>query len=286
VALRSIKEIIDSELKGKTRLSTFRKVCPAIAVTAHWFDMSVIVGNPIAQYYAASPLEAKTLSHSANGGLFHGKALSPESKYLRRITTMQTTATVGSVAMLMLDYLMFYPFIDQSSTDPQDMLNESVLTRSISGEGVQVMAVSQAAQIGGQTFQFTYTNSLGVPGRVSQTVTMNAVAVNGILLTSSPNVAGCLGPFIPLQAGDTGIRSIESVQMNGADIGLFALVLVKPLATFSAAEVTAPTEIDFMKDAGMTLPRIEDDAYLNFIAMSSGSIASAIFNGYLETVWG
>jgi hypothetical protein len=116
---------------------------------------------------------------------------------------------------------------------------------------------------------------------------MSTQFVNGTILCSQNGGATYphAGPFLPLQTGDTGVRSVQSVTIGGiGDVGLFALVLVKPLASISLYEITAASETDFLLDAA-TMPVIEDDAYLNFIALPTGTLSGAPIIGLLETTW-
>ena len=71
----------------------------------------------------------------------------------------------------------------------------------------------------------------------------------------------------------------------GTDVGLFTLVLVKPLAALTVRGIDAPTEVDFMTEAGMQLPVIEDDAYLNFVACPNGSLTGVPLFGDLTFLW-
>jgi len=284
VGFSSVQALADAELAGQTWYSTWRKSPSQVSTIGVWFDLSMSPGNPVPQYYAASPLVGVPMSYSDEQGLNHGRNVSPLTKHLKRVTVMTSTATALPMPMILCDYLFYYPFIDEGTTDAQSLDNTQTLTRYTDGEGVQVMAVSVAGRTGGQTFQFSYTNSDGVAGRTSQTVRENAVSVNGSIVTSDRANANARGPFIPLQAGDTGVRSIESVTMNGADVGLFALVLVKPLAQLSLRGIDAPVEVDYLLDFGQ-LPRIVDDAYLNFLACPAGSLAATALHGDLTVVW-
>lgn len=280
----SVQALADAELAGQTWYSTWRKSPSQVSTIGVWFDLSMSPGNPVPQYYAASPLVGVPMSYSDEQGLNHGRNVSPLTKHLKRVTVMTSTATALPMPMILCDYLFYYPFIDEGTTDAQSLDNTQTLTRYTDGEGVQVMAVSVAGRTGGQTFQFSYTNSDGVAGRTSQTVIENAVSVNGSIVTSDRANANARGPFIPLQAGDTGVRSIESVTMNGADVGLFALVLVKPLAQLSLRGIDAPVEVNYLLDFGQ-LPRIVDDAYLNLLACPAGSLAATALHGDLTVVW-
>lgn len=280
----SVQALADAELAGQTWYSTWRKSPSQVSTIGVWFDLSMSPGNPVPQYYAATPLVGAPMSYSDEQGLMVGRNVAPATKHLKRVTVMTATATALPMPMMLLDYLFYYPFIDEGSTDEQLLDNTQSLTRYADGEGVQVMAVSVAGRTGGQTFQFSYTNSDGVAGRTSQTVIENAVSVNGSIVTSDRASAAARGPFIPLQAGDTGVRSIESVTMNGADVGLFALVLVKPLAQLSLRGIDAPVEVNYLTDFGQ-LPTIVDDAYLNFLACPAGSLAATALHGDLTVVW-
>ncbi len=58
----NVRALADSFDEGKTWISTYRKALSASATVAgQWFDYSYAGGNPIPNYYAASPLEAATL---------------------------------------------------------------------------------------------------------------------------------------------------------------------------------------------------------------------------------
>lgn len=279
------KQLIDCELEGRVRNYVWRKTPSQASTAGIWFDTSMSPGNPPAQYFIGGILTATILARSTDGGLQHGPSVSPSTKYLRSISAMTSTATALPMPIILSDYLMCYPFVDMSVTDPQVMTNTNTLTRYTDGKGVQVMAILTNAGIGGQSFSFTYTNSDGVAGRVSQTVQMNAATAIGTVITSSVSTASQSGnPFIGLQDGDSGVRSIESVTMLGADVGLFALVLVKPLLWTAVNETTAPYEKDALLIGG-DIPRIYDDAFLGMLTLPRGTLAATALIGDLKVVW-
>jgi hypothetical protein len=279
----NVKEILTAYDAGKYLIRSWRKVPSQATASGIWFDLSMSPGNPAPQYYAAAPLAATVLARSTDGGLDHGPNVSSATKYLRKFLAMTQTATAVPLPIYLLDYLLYYSFITMD-VGTQDLTNTNVLTRYTDGAGVRVMAIEVAAQVGGSQFRFTYTNSAGVAGRVSQTVTCNTQVVNGTVITSAPTTNGCAGPFIPLQSGDTGVRSIEQVEFLTGDVGLIALVLVKPLGSASIYDITAPVEVDYLIDQNQ-MPIIKDDAYLNMIAHPSGTLASAPIQGLIETMW-
>lgn len=281
---RSYRALVDASEAGQETYATWRKTPTQVTTIGIWFDLSMSPGNPIPQYYAASPLIAVPLAQSADYGLYHGGNVSPAGKYIRRIMALSASGTGLPMPMMLLDYLMFYPFIDEGTTDPQTLTTNIALPRYPTGQGVQMMAVSVAGRTGGQSFFVTYTNQDGVAGRVTQTVIQNSVSVNGSIVTSDRAIANARGPFIPLQTGDTGVRSVQEVTMLGADVGLFALVLVKPIADLQIRGVDAPVEVDFLKDFS-SVPQVADDAYLNWICCPSASLSGVALHGDITTAW-
>lgn len=284
----NVGALVDAHLAGRERYTGFRKAPAVVTVAGAWFDYSMAPGNPAPQYYAAAPLVAQTLSRSADGGIAHGANVSPSTKYLRRLTAMAVGAGGVPQHMYLLDYLLFYPFVDMGTAEAQPMTNTQTLPRYADGDGVKMMAVLVAPHgLVGDTFFVTYTNQAGVAGRVTPLHTMTtAAAVNGTILTTQIAGAGRFGPFMALQSGDRGVRSIESVQCTaGTDVGLFTMVLVRPISQIVVREITAPAEVDYLLDVGFKCPAIVDDAYLNFITCPNGSLTGVPLNGDALFVW-
>lgn len=275
---------------GKSHYTAWRKSPSPTTSSIVWFDMSMAPGNPSPQYYAATPLTATVLARSTDGGLNHGPNVSPDLKYLRQFLLTCQVGMAGQMPLqfLLADYLMFYSFIDTGVGDVQTTVNTNTLTRYTSGEGVQMIPVT-VAPCGGTspTFVVSYTNSSGVSGRTSQPCVLPALGTyNGSVMASTNGAAATTGLFIGLQAGDTGVRSVESVTFtSGTDVGLIAIVLVKPLTYGVMIDRTAPVEVLTLEHTA-TLPRIYDDAYINFFTRTNGTIGGQSFFGEITTVWG
>lgn len=277
--INSLKDVIDAEVNNGFSQYSFRKVPSQVSVANVWYDLALAPGTPAPKYwFDSSPLVAQQIKQSTDGGIYHGGNVSPKKKYARQFTYFENSSTSGAYyyKMIVCDYLLYYPSVDESTTDEQLTDNTNTLPRYTDGEGVQVMAVNLAARTGGQSFSFKYTNQDGVSGRTSQTARLNAYPSIGMIATSDMAQLHSMQPFIGLQAGDTGVRSIDSVTMNGADVGLFALVLVKPLfslhqgvGTLVALAWIQMTEKDLLE--GNQLPEIQDDAYLNIITCMNGT---------------
>jgi hypothetical protein len=287
--LNSVKQMVDAELAGQSSFATWRKTPTQTTGAGIWFDLSMSPGNPVPNYYAASPNIAIALAQSTDGGIYHGGNVNQLgfTKYLKTFGAMTTTATAIPLQVLLCDYLMYYPFVDMSVTDYQPLTTNISLPRYPTGKNVKIMAVEVAGQlgVGNPQFQVTYTNQDGVEGRISQPVACNTQVVNGTIITSAPNNNFGGSPFIPLQAGDTGVQKIDGVQFFTADIGLISLALVQVLEDHTIRTIDAPAERNCLTDFS-SMPTIADDAYLNLIVLPNGTLSAAPIHGYLQTLWG
>ena len=283
----NIRAVADAQDAGQHLYASFRKQATQTTGAGVWFDLSMSPGSPAPNYFIGSPNVFVPMKQSTDGGLRHGGNVAQlgKKKFLRKLMALTTVTT--PIACKLLDYLGFYGFVDESVLDEQFMDNTQGLTRYSDGKGVQLMPVVVAGHSGGQPFTVNYTNQDGVAGRITKPVTMGTQIVNGTILHSQGAGVAYVnnGPFLPLQTGDTGVRSVESVTIGGiGDVGLFALVLVKPLASFSLFGADSATEVDYMTDMA-SIPEIQDDAYLNLIALPNATLAGAPIIGILETTW-
>lgn len=276
------KEIVDAESDGYTFFSGWRKAPTQATGAGIWFDLSMAQGNPAMNFYIGAANTFTPLAQSTDGGIPHGANCAPRTKFLR-IFEIQS-ATIAPLPVKIMDYLGFYAFLDESVTDEQFMVNSVPLPRYADGKGVMMMPVVVAPHVGGQTFFVRYTNQDGVSGRQTPQHIMGTQTINGTIISSAGAVANSRAPFMALQPGDTGVRSIDSIVFEGTgDIGLLTIALVKVLADTYIRETTAPHERDFSTDLG-ALPIIVDDAYLNMVCLPPGSLAGAQLMGYIKTL--
>jgi hypothetical protein len=281
--LSGVKAAVDAFAAGQTVYCVYRKLPAVVTAAGYWQDLAMSPGYPRPNYYASTPLTAATIARSTDGGIDHGGPVSPASKHLACLLAMTQTAGAVPLPMILCDYLLYYPFIDEGVADPQAMIQTQALSRYTDGKGVQMMAVCVAPHVGGGTFTVTYTNQDGNTS-TTPTMTICSQAVNGTIVTTAPNTQGCWGPFLPLAVGDTGVRAVQSVQMIAGDVGLFTLVLVKPLANLSIVGVDAPAECCYLMNRP-SMPRVYDDAYLNILAYAAGNITGASISGEAQFVW-
>ena len=291
---RNTRAWADAETLGQSHYTSFRKAVSSTATTTNaWIDYSYFPGSPVANFYASEPLAAAYVESSRG---IYVPTVSPKTQWLRNLKLMSaansgTSTANGRQQIVLADLLMYYPFIDTDAVgEQQDMINDVTLPRYTSGN---VIAVGQSAASTNGTFTFSYTNQDGTAGRTSQAHTTFAVAGGGQVVASSVGAATSYHPYLSLQAGDSGVRSIQSVTFTAGGGGLMALVIVKPLLEcFLTQEATRGTTDSFGacdEFASMIHHRprqIVDGAVINlFAAGHAGSLASSILAGMLETTW-
>ena len=166
---------------------------------------------------------------------------------------------------MLCEYLLYYPGISGDDTEPEGVEMDNTLAALPSaysdGEGVQALLVAQGSYTGGAQYFITYTNQDGVSGRISQTCTTNTFGIYGSLLSSGVG-ASQFGPFIPLQLGDTGIRSVQKITWLSANGGIAALVLARRAGVLDIREINQPSEKDFLVDMGLRMPTIKNQTYI------------------------
>jgi len=175
------------------------------------------------------------------------------------------TSTYGAASMMVVDLLNVNGGLNATLTTPQTTnLPTVALTRYTSGEGVMAGIVIYTI-VGGTatTVTISYTNSAGVSGRTSTATTIGG---------GSYRELGVLLP-IPLQAGDTGVRSIESVTLAATTgtAGNFGVCLFKPLSMISLESATGAMPLDSVSTGCIigSLAEIHPDACLTVSAITA-----------------
>jgi hypothetical protein len=277
-----VRDYVRAHEEGRQSFCSFRKVPSQASVAGWWVDLSMAAGNPKPNYYASEPLVAATLP--GFGGMLHGDDKAPGRKFMTEWSLC--TPTAGLVGQYkLLDYLLYYPFIDGDDLDAQVLDNTVELPRYQDGDGVRVMAVAVAPSTGGGRLEFDYIDHEGNL-RTSPVNFLSVAAANiASLLSTEPATAGAGGPFLALASGSTGLRRIVEVRNIVANGGLFALVLVKPLADHAVREIGTPSVRRFAIEEGFLLPQIEDDAYLNPIMNCAATVAAGQVSGSARFLW-
>ena len=278
---RSIGSLGEAARSGQIHTAHFRKVPSQASAAGQWVDLSMAGGNPVPNYYASTPLEAATLDGLR--GIFHGSDKTPATKHVLDMALCSPgSGFVGTYRLL--DYLLYYPFVDLDDTTSQVMIQSASLPRYEDGDGVMAMMVTLAPTLGGGSFTFGYVNQDGVPN-TSPVVTCNTTADSIATICTSQQATAARGfLFLPLASGDTGVREITDVTMLAPNGGLAAIVLVRPLCSAVIREVSVPSERSYVNELP-SAPRVFDGAYLGLVANVAATVASTALAGRITFAW-
>lgn len=169
-------------------------------------------------------------------------------------------------------------------------------TRS-GGVGNQALFVVQTAPtLGGPNLTASaYDDVLSTPGSGTRafqgTPNMGAAAdAYACRILHSGNATGRYGPFLPLQAADTGVARINSFTWSTGTAytgsGVVALAIVKPIAEIPLPVTGIMTERD-LRSQLVSLPKIDDGACLQWLLFGTGATTTASpFVAVAEYGWG
>lgn len=182
---------------------------------------------------------------------------------------------VGGVALMIVDLLCINGGLSGVvTTDQTTNLPTAPLPRYTSGVGVHAaLAVYTNVGTTVTTATVSYTNQSGEAGRIS-----TAVPFGG---TANREVGALIR--IPLQAGDTGIQSVESVKLTAstATAGNFGVILYKPLALMFVNDVEGANVIDCVSSGRMVgqMNEVQNDACLT--VFGNAATASQAVSGFV-----
>lgn len=193
-------------------------------------------------------------------------------------------ALVNPTGLILIDRLGHQGGLSGTTTGPQTTnLPTAALTRYTSGVGV-MMAIQIWTAVGSTatTLSCSYTNTSNVGGRTSESVLFGGASNNAFTRNFIP---------IPLQVGDTGVKSVQSVTIAASTVsaaGNFGVVLYKPLICMRVSR-------DYWSDStsGFNnwtweavfngsghMPQIQQDACLDII-QQQGSVTTSPVGGSL-----
>lgn len=295
--IQSIRDVIAAHDAGRVHRQRFIKTGAQPAQDNCWFDWAYAAGQPAFDARIGTGLAFNPQVAARNDAIWFPDV---EPGMHRHLSGLQIHNTYSGNDPTNTDYLLYdllgvYPLIDGDSTDPQDMDNTLTLPRYTDGEGVQCALVNHVAPFlaaAQNSTIITYTNSKGVNGR-TVTLSHHASGTGRVQHRVSAATSGLLPhASMPLAAGDTGIRQIDSIQFTTPPGGLACLYLFKPLAHIAMRGGTtgSNTSCVTMVDYTLTgMPRIYDGAHLGFFIMGAGGgtarNVSAIF-GQASFIWG
>jgi hypothetical protein len=286
----SYDDLISEITAGKVSPQVWSKQHGTIAGVANsWATMWPLTGMPPAGAYGGTALNAQALTDASTGAMLHGGNVSTDTKHLVLMSGM-TTAATGIPGILMLyDRCLYYPGINAAITSAQTLVNGTGLPRYTTGALVMMwMEVTTALGTGTGVVTCAYTDQGNTAGNAfGAVVNTVASAIVGRLPHAGTLVNNQHAPFLALAAGDTGVRSVQTITFTTAHIaGVVALVMGVPLAMIPLTTVNVLSERDTVLQIA-ALPRVFDGACLSFLYMHSGALAaSSPYMGEARFAWG
>ena len=278
---------------GKFYRSDWQK--STFATTAHtaglWYSLFRGGGNPPADTILGTgtnlAFQALTDATTNATGIPHGGNVGGY-KHLLNAAAQTAAATTAPCVLMLVDLLGFYPVTTVTTTGAQTLNNTVTLPRYTDGAGVQAF-VTPSTVMGAATpnISIGYTNSASVAGKATPTtlpIGNTAAAVTSIVYSGTG--AGKYGPFMPLAAGDAGIKSVQSINLSASYVsGVLNLVLCKPLLTLPITTLGVTAERDLVNQFA-SMPKVYDGACLAWLMLAGAAtpVASPI-SGHLEFGW-
>lgn len=250
----------------------FQKAVTATLVAGRPASLWSLGGSPGAGSFNTT-LNGVTLSSSSSMVAGQIPHVDPGSgnAYLARLTGAATQAGV----LLLLDRLWHNGGYTITSTSAQNSTTPSWPSRSAdgtaNGDGVLLACeISAATGAGTPTITCAYTNQAGT-GTRSATNVQATVASSAIGATY----------FIGLQAGDTGVRSLQSVTLSATwTSGTMNMVAYRLLAALEIPIAGVTNAID-MVTGGM--PRLYNGVVPWLVFLPNTTTASIVTGSYVET---
>jgi hypothetical protein len=307
---------VSPDTKHLLNIGLYASVATAVPAVVHLVD--------IVMYYPAlannvttlqTLINSNTFTASSSGGLLltHTNDFGSATHY-----TSVTFTTTGALPTGLNNTDVFY-LVRQSATTSKVATSEAnaiagtfiaytdagsgtnTLTvtpnRYADGAGLRMYTVATATVTNTLTpvinaTDFQYTSSAPATGRVLGAVTNYTVGGTSIppvgKIFHSGVAASNFAPYLPLQAGDVGVRRVTQYRLSTAygSAQAGALIMCKPLATIPIVTAAVAGERSMVMQLP-SLPRIYDGACLGLLFFpGAATAANTPIMGYLDFGWG
>jgi len=235
---------------------------------------------------------SQTITGTATpNGLYTGGVVGPNVKNVLNVSAYSGAATSAPAVMMLVDQVAMFTVSSVTTTGAQSFSGTQTLPRYATGAGLQAFIVPSVVMgAGTPTIRLEYTNAAGVSGRLTPASpllpTANATAPVGSVIYSGTG-AGKYGPFMPLAGGDTGIRSVQSINLSATmSSGSLVVILAKPILTLPITTIGVASERDLVNQLP-SMPRIFDGANLQWLMYAGNNTpVNTAFYGSLDVAWG
>lgn len=256
---------------GKLQVSPIAKagVTGVSAVSNTLWD----VGNqPSAGSTSAAP-GGSSPDNTTTGGLKQSNPAGGDGLYFMGANIFGDT---GNRTLLLYD--RFFQVNHNIATDPQAVSGTPTRYQSTAAKGAFITVhVTTALGAGTPTYEITYVDQDGNAAEASATQTI----VGSSIARRFPFAATVgAGWYFPLNAGDTGARSITNLNLSAASTGNVDVVLGKPIATIPIVAAGVAVPVDATLSPWMMVT-ITDSACLALLEMTRNSTTATNYGGVI-----
>lgn len=225
-AITNYDGIIDARGNGNGQDVVLAAVS-ATTVATSWHSIINATTKLPGGTFAPANIPGGTATNRATTGALSAGLTNPSGTDKKYLLTVGFTSTSTLNMLILADILVAAANINANSSTAQTT-NTTALTRytgTASAGNLVTFEVTTALGATASTFSLSsYTNSAGTASRSGTALAMTTSAIVGRIQPSN------LGPFMTLQAGDIGVRSVESVTLTTAmGAGVMNMYLYRPL---------------------------------------------------------
>lgn len=272
-------------VNGKGDTVTMTKTLNSAGTAGGWTLLSPHNGWPIASTFAGTDLNYVATDDTwSQGTIYHGGNVSPATKHFLTAGGCVVAAAGAPWYIMAIDLVGYVPLTttNVSTTGAKTVTmtplaaTASTGDRYANGAGLRMFVASSVVAMGANapTCIVNYTNSAGTTGRATTTFTSTASLGVGQLLNSGA-AANKYNPFLPLAAGDVGVKDIETLTWAGTAhaSGSVIIGLCKPLWTLPLPATGLYSKMDLV-NAMPSMRQIKDGANIQFLLFQTGATSS------------
>ena len=291
MAFTGIDSIVTSKAAGKRRKVPFNRtvVTGATSAAGRWHELLSGGGTGGAMTLTGTAGAGIACGGSTAGRIPIGPDVATDVRHILKLAAITGGATLCPAILLLTDIIHIYPSCALVTT-PTTLSNHPVWTgtgdtRMTSAAGVQCSLIETTASTAGNgqitpTYMDQDGNSQAAPSSLYAPATATPI---GALWGQTNTAVTVGGPYMPLAAGDYGVRQITSYTINtGATTGVGAFVLHRPIEEIPLAATNVAGMLEWVLGE-----RVYDDACLGlFIQIGGAATIGQQVTGSFDTVWG
>jgi hypothetical protein len=270
----SLSDLISEATAGGKRQDSFVTKSGSLAVSAAWASLWNVGVFPAAGTAPSNIPGGSVPTNATTGSL---KQTDPGGSDTLHLTTMQFQASTAPNTLLLYDRTFHAAAVQHNTTSNQAV--SGVPTRYATTTSPGVFAFPEITTVLGATahnYTMTYTDQSGN--------TAEAAAAAAIIVSSAVTRIPLAQYFVPLNAGDTGLRTITNIACSAASTGVSNVVMGKPLVLVPQPVANSMVVMDGINSA-FSLVQVLAGACLAWIELKGVGSAST-YTGSVTMVSG